>query len=324
MTDLMEHARSALDSVVLDVRDQERLSEKRSFLAELMALLKIMDTGTHQGELISSVISKSASGCLIRPNPLLIFQEKFFPDFDLLAESEKYTAKNVGPGRSSLCFATLKNCHTRLEEEADNLVDCMLNGAAERLPEQVDHLMEASVETIREQAEEISYERIKAYMKKHIWSMVIPDGVNQHLRESCQRPESKLLQYMASVQELASNPSGNELVDFRIKVAKELNDLICRQLDLGEEDEPEELALAQRELWQLKEVRDISEEQVSRKSFLEGRIQELINEKESRGRSLVHLERMGVKASPEMVEALKDRFEESLKFDLFNEGGNGV
>ncbi|WP_062265821.1 hypothetical protein [Endozoicomonas arenosclerae] len=323
VTDLMEHARSALDSVALDARGQERLSQKGTFLAELMALLRVMDAGTHQGELISSVISKSASGCLIRPNPLLIIQEKLFPDFDLLAESEKVTAANIDPGKINLCFATLKNCRTRLEEEADNLVDCMKDGAVERLPEQVDHLMEASVETIREQAEEISFERIKAYMKKNIWSMVIPDGVNQHLRNVCQQKESRLLQYMAAVQELAFKSSGNELADFRIKAAKELNDLICRQLDLGEEDEPEELVMAQKELWQLTEVSELSGAKASRKIFLEGRIQELINEKESRGRSLVHLERMSVKASPEMVEALRERFEQPLKFDLFNEAENG-
>ncbi|WP_252177112.1 hypothetical protein [Endozoicomonas sp. 4G] len=317
VTDLMDHAKSALDSVVLDARNLKRLRKKKSFLAKLMALLRIMDTGTYQGELISSVISKSASGCLIRPNPLLIFQEKFFPDFDLLSESNKYTAANIGPDKSSLCFAALKNCRTRLEEEADNLVTCMQDGAVEGLPEQVDRLMDASVETIREQAEAVSFERIRAYMKKNIWSMVIPDGVNQHLRRACQQRESKLLQYMAAVQALSSKPAGNELTDFRIRVAKELNDLICRQLDLGEEDEPEELAIAQRELWQLQEEKEISEQKASRKVFLEGRIQALINEKESRGRSLVHLERMGVKASPEMIEALKERFEQPSKFDLF-------
>lgn len=323
VTDLMEHTKSAIDSMVLDAPDLKRLSNKKSFLAELMALLRMMDAGVYHGELISSLISKSATGCLIRPNPLLIVQETFFPDFDLLSESDKYTAANMDPRKISLCFATLKSCRTRLEEEADNLVSCMLDGAVERLPEQIDHFMRASCTTIREQVEEISFERIKAYMKKNIWSMVIPDGVNQQLREVCLRQESKLLQYLAAVQELSSKSSGNELVNFRIGVAKELNDLICRQLDLGEEDEPEELAAAQRELWQLKERKELSEENVSRKVFLERRIQQLIGEKESRGRSLVHLERSGVKASPEMVEQLKERFEQPFKFDLFNEGENG-
>ncbi|WOG27158.1 hypothetical protein [Endozoicomonas sp. 8E] len=323
VTDLMEHAKSALGSVVLNANDLNRLSEKKAFLAELMALLRIMDTGTYQGELISSVISKSASGCLVRPNPLLIFQETFFPDFDLLSESDKHTAANIDPDKSSLCFAALKNCRTRLEEAADNLVGYMLDGAVERLPGQIDHLMEASVKTIREQVEELSFERIRAYMKTNIWSMVIPDGVNQQLRGACQRQESKLLQYMAAVQELSSKPSGNELFDFRIRVAKELNDLICRQLDLGEEDEPAELAAAQKELWQLKEESEISEEKALRKVFLERRIKELIHEKESRGRSLVHMERMGVKANSKIVKALKERFKQPLKFNLFNEEGSG-
>ncbi|WP_422413810.1 MULTISPECIES: hypothetical protein [unclassified Endozoicomonas] len=56
-----------------------------------------------------------------------------------------------------------------------------------------------------------------------------------------------------------------------------------------------------------------------RKVFLERRIKELIYEKESRGRSLVHIERMDVKASSKIVKALKERFKQPLKFDLFNE-----
>ncbi|WP_152558547.1 hypothetical protein [Endozoicomonas numazuensis] len=319
VADLMEYAEVSIDSLELNHEALSSLKGKEHFLAELTALIRIMDSARFQGELASSKLSKSALACLGRQNPLLIVQQKLFPGFDLADESAKLSAAEVGPIKLNQCFAALYNSRTRLEEEMESLVESIATGAVEHIPMQIDYLLEAIVEEINERGGELDQDHILGHLRNALGAMVLSERKGEAIRQACLQKDSKFLQFMASVQERMAEPAESEFEELRRNASMILNDLICRQVDLGEDEVSEAWDAANNELNQARIELAAKPGNKEKKEKVTQCETILAGLSQPKARSEVVVTQSGTKPDDDLVDLIETAFKRRPRFELFDD-----